>query len=56
MENKERSFAMFEGVPEKSKVQIIDDEIEMVRRNKFLSSQEKEAQERKLLEARKEYE
>ena len=56
MENQQEKYGMFEDVPEKSKVQIIDDEIVMVTKNRFLSDQERTTQIRKLQEARKEYE
>ncbi|WP_231492231.1 hypothetical protein [Pedobacter sp. Leaf170] len=56
MENNKYKYGRFEDVPEKSKVQILNDEIEMVRKNRFLSEQERTTQIRKIEEARKEYE
>ncbi|MFC4213476.1 hypothetical protein ACFOWA_19945 [Pedobacter lithocola] len=54
-EGNKQEFGRFEDLPVKSEVQIIDQEIKMVKRNRFLSEQEKSKQICKLLEAKNEY-
>ena len=47
-----RRYGRYEDVPEKSISQLIDDEIKMVQRNRFMSDDEKQKTIKKLTETK----